>query len=86
MTDLEHAQAALPNPDSGVEIVGLGNFNANAIWTTYSGGLMLKMFLAGMAKAREIDAQICGRWARQGWLVDGAAKCVKDIESQGIIS
>jgi hypothetical protein len=57
MTDLELAQQALPNPDSGVEIVGLGNFNANAIWTTYSGGSMLKMFLSGMAKAREIDAQ-----------------------------
>jgi hypothetical protein len=50
MTDLELAQQALPVPDFAVDNGGDGCF--------YEGS-MLDMFLAGMAKAREIDAGIC---------------------------
>jgi hypothetical protein len=56
LTDLEHAQAALPEPkrNSGVfEKIGIATFKrVNAI--TVDDGIT--MFLAGMAKAREIDA------------------------------
>jgi hypothetical protein len=52
MTDLELAQQALPFPD------GVFNYSGQS-FEYFSRSQMLDMFLAGMAKAREIDAGIC---------------------------
>jgi hypothetical protein len=73
MTDLELAQQALPKPklNSGVfEKIGVSTFKrANAI--TIDDGL--NMFLAGMAKAREIDAKDAARLDRfEEWLSNRA--------------
>jgi hypothetical protein len=49
MTDLELAQAALPEPQWVTQLGGVA----------YSDDQAIAMFLSGMSKAREIDAQIC---------------------------
>jgi hypothetical protein len=54
MTDLELSQQALPFPD------GVFNYSGQS-FEYFSRSQMLDMFLAGMAKAREIDAGICDR-------------------------
>jgi hypothetical protein len=48
MNDLELAQQALPEPDLAVDNGGVGCFYDRS---------MIAMFLAGMSKAREIDAK-----------------------------
>jgi hypothetical protein len=86
MTDLELAQQALPKgfaPDVSAWLeVNTDNEVRNS---------MLDMFLAGMAKAREIDAEICEKQKVNkspdyfpGQVFDGACvTCANAIRSQG---
>jgi hypothetical protein len=85
MTDLELAQQALPGPN--FENHDNGDMFGVDKTFFYTAHEMLDMYLAGMAKAREIDAGICDDYAKEAWGITeeeyAAQQLAVAIRSQG---